>query len=275
MMKRHIFWILALVSSIAWANGTLKDIKGDVKVDSNSAVVGGVVTAGSMVKTGLDSRATIRFDDGQMIVLGSNTEFKVRQYTYSKVDPASDNIVLDIFRGSLRAITGALGHRNPNKFALFTPTATAGIRGTDFLASVVDYVGQDGVTRQQSFFNVKGGEIEVSTKAGKVALGKGQAVLTTPSGAITPIPLESLPANMQAIANAEVLTGNVAGATTGGASGTGAAVGTGAVAGTAAVAVPVIAIAGAVAGVVAATSENSTVTGHHGTATHHGTTTHH
>lgn len=264
-MKRHIFWIFALVSSVAWAGGSLKDVQGDVKVNAQAAAMGSKVDAGSMIKTGPASRATIRFDDGQIVVLGANTEFKVREYAYSKEDPSKDNIVLDIFRGSLRAISGALGHRNPNKFALFTPTATAGIRGTDFLTTVLDYVGQDGVTRQQAFFSVKGGQIEVSTKAGKLPLGKGQAVLTTPSGAITPVPLESLPAELQSLANMEVagVTGTGAGTAVTGTTGAGA--------GVAVVAVPVIAVAGAIAGVVAATSDNSTVTGHHGATSHHST----
>lgn len=264
-MKQHIFWIMALVSSMAWANGSLKDVQGDVKVDAKPAAIGAQVAAGSTIKTGPASRATLRFEDGQVVVLGANTEFKVREYTFNKADPSKDNIVLDIFRGTLRAISGALGHRNPSKFALYTPTATAGIRGTDFTTAVVDYIGQDGVTRQQVYFTVKGGKIEVATKAGKVIVGKGQAVLASPSGAITPIPAASLPPDLQALVNAEIT----------GISGTGAATtvtGT-AVGGTAAVAVPAVAIAGAVAGVVAATSDNSTVTGHH-TATGH-TTSHH
>lgn len=270
-MKRHILWVFALVSSVAWAGGSLKDVQGDVKVNAQAAAMGSKVDAGSMIKTGPASRATIRFDDGQIVVLGANTEFKVREYVYSKEDPSKDNIVLDIFRGSLRAISGALGHRNPNKFALFTPTATAGIRGTDFLTTVIDYIGQDGVTRQQAFFSVKGGQIEVSTKAGKLLLGKGQAVLTSPSGAITPVPLQSLPADLQALANMEVagVTGTGAGTTV---AGTGAA---GAGAGVAVVAVPVVAVAGAIAGIVAATSDNSTVTGHHGATSHHSTSVHH
>lgn len=263
-MKRHIFWVLALVSSMAWANGSLKDVQGDVKIDAKPAAIGAEVVAGSTVKTGPASRVTIRFADGQIVVLGANTEFKVRQYVYSKEDPSKDNIVLDIFRGTLRAISGALGHRNPSKFALYTPTATAGIRGTDFAATVVDYVGQDGVTRQQATFAVKSGRIEVATKAGKLTLGKGKAVVTSPSGAITPVAFESLSPELQQLFNLE-FSGAGAGTST---TLTGAGVG-----GATAVVVPAVAIAGAIAGLVSATADNSTVTGHHSTSGH--TPSHH
>lgn len=268
-MNRHFFWVLALTSSLAWADGTLKDVKGEVKVDGKVAVAGSEVLSGASVKTGPAARATIRFDDGQVIVLGANTEFKVRQYAYSKADSSKDNIVLDLFRGTLRAISGALGHRNPNKFALYTPTATAGIRGTDFLSIVTEFKGQDGVVRQQVTFAVKNGKITVSTKAGSLTLGQGQAVVTSPSGAITQVPIGSLPAELQELANLNVV--DIAGTNTA-ASITGSGAGTGA--GAAVVAVPVVAVAGAVAGVVAATSDDSTVTGHHGSAPGH-TTSHH
>lgn len=60
------------------------------------------------------------------------TEFRITKYRYSADGAASQNSsVLDLAKGALRMITGLIGQTNSSGYAIVTPTATMGIRGTD------------------------------------------------------------------------------------------------------------------------------------------------
>lgn len=60
------------------------------------------------------------------------TEFRITKYRYSADGAASQNSsVLDLAKGALRMITGLIGQTNRSGYAIVTPTATMGIRGTD------------------------------------------------------------------------------------------------------------------------------------------------
>jgi hypothetical protein len=51
--------------------------------------------------------------------------------------PDGDNASFNLVKGGLRSVTGLLGKRNKEKFAMKTPSATIGIRGTTFIAEWV------------------------------------------------------------------------------------------------------------------------------------------
>lgn len=90
------------------------------------------VAEGDELSTQDETYARIKFVDGGEIVLRPNTQLKVKNYAYVESKPQSDNIVLSLIRGGLRAVTGLLGKRNNERFKLETSTATIGIRGTHF-----------------------------------------------------------------------------------------------------------------------------------------------
>lgn len=90
------------------------------------------ITEGDELTTQEDTYARVKFADGGEIVLRPNTQLKVANYAYAEDKPQSDNMVLSLIRGGLRAVTGLLGKRNRDRFKLETTTATIGIRGTHF-----------------------------------------------------------------------------------------------------------------------------------------------
>lgn len=90
------------------------------------------IAEGDELITQQDTYARVKFVDGGEVVLRPNTQLKVATYAYSEDKPQSDNIVLSLVRGGLRAVTGLLGKRNRDRFKLETTTATIGIRGTHF-----------------------------------------------------------------------------------------------------------------------------------------------
>jgi hypothetical protein len=125
------------VSAGAFANGQFETVSGDVRVGPARATAkevakGDRALEGQTVFTGASGRALLRFEDGQVLVLNPNTEVKITAYRFDRKQPGGDKVSFDLLRGALRAVTGLIGSRNPTAFSMRTPTATIGIRGTDF-----------------------------------------------------------------------------------------------------------------------------------------------
>jgi hypothetical protein len=107
---------------------TAKRLDGTTKLlSTNSQII-----EGDELSTQQETYARVKFIDGGEVVLRPNTQLKVSAYAYTEDKPQSDNIVLNLVRGGLRAVTGLLGKRNRDRFKLETTTATIGIRGTHF-----------------------------------------------------------------------------------------------------------------------------------------------
>ncbi|GIZ51428.1 FecR family protein [Noviherbaspirillum aridicola] len=116
-------------------NGPLLAKKGDgtVKVLSLKSAV----EEGDVLVTEKATYARIRFIDDSEITLRPNTQLKVESFSFEEARPEKDSAAFNLVKGGLRAVTGALGKRNNERFGMNTPTATIGIRGTTFVAEYV------------------------------------------------------------------------------------------------------------------------------------------
>jgi hypothetical protein len=143
------------------------------------------IVTGNVVTTGPASSAILRFDDGSAIALHENSEFRVTDYAYSPATPANDRSVLELVKGALRSVTGALGQRTPQAYSMRTVTATIGIRGTDFMLALVN----------PAYMSVLDGAIAATNTAGSVTFAAGTtAVVQTAATLAVAIPAASLPA---------------------------------------------------------------------------------
>ena len=96
------------------------------------------VEEGDTLVTEKNTYAQLKFIDNSEITLKPGTTFKVENFAYDADKPDADNAAFNLVKGGLRSVTGLLGKRNKEKFALKTPTATIGIRGTTFLADYIE-----------------------------------------------------------------------------------------------------------------------------------------
>jgi hypothetical protein len=128
---------------------------------------GGDINSGNAIVTGNNGRAQVRFTDGGLISLQPNTEFKIASYV-DQNDPKEDRFLVDLLRGSMRAITGLIGKRNRDNYKLTTTTATIGIRGSGFK---VGY-NPDGTVSISSELE----KIEVCNQSGCIGLVAGESV---------------------------------------------------------------------------------------------------
>jgi hypothetical protein len=87
------------------------------------------IRSGDRIRTGPDGRVQLRFSDGAMMSIQPGSDFRIDTYAFDAVRQRS---FFELMHGSLRAVSGSIGKRNRDEWRLKTPTATIGIRGTEF-----------------------------------------------------------------------------------------------------------------------------------------------
>ena len=173
--------------SVAWAGsaGQITHLSGTLsakRVDGTSKLlsVKSEVMEGDTLATESETYARVKFNDGGEVVLRPGTQVKIENYSYNAAKPESDNIVISMFKGGLRAVTGLIGKRNREKVSFQTETATIGIRGTHFGALLCQSDCGGVPTTSGSapanglHVDVTNGAIVMSNRAGSVQINAGQ-----------------------------------------------------------------------------------------------------
>lgn len=143
-IKGLLFAALLAFGSAAWAqvagrvvhlSGPLvaKKANGTVKV----LAVKSEVENGDTLVSEKNTYALVKFIDNSEITLKPGTTFHIEKFAFDDGKPDGDNATFNLVKGGMRSISGMLGKRSKEKFALKTPTATIGIRGTTFIAQFV------------------------------------------------------------------------------------------------------------------------------------------
>jgi hypothetical protein len=88
-----------------------------------------VLYEGDVVTTAARSVAQLKLSDGTRITLRPGSSFQIETFNAA---PGSEQGIMTLFKGGLRAVTGFMSKRNQNAMRLRTPVATIGIRGTEF-----------------------------------------------------------------------------------------------------------------------------------------------
>ena len=91
--------------------------------------LGDRVYVGERVNAGASSEAVLRTEDAGLLALRPGGVFLAERYAAD--GKPTDNLSLRILMGSLRMVTGWIGHSNRAGYRVLTPSATIGIRGTD------------------------------------------------------------------------------------------------------------------------------------------------
>jgi len=93
------------------------------------------VFSGDRIVTSSQGQAQIQFVDQTKLVVGPNSSLLIDQFVFA--GKTADKVSINAVKGSLRFITGI----SPKKaYAIKTPTATIGVRGTQLDLSVVNGV---------------------------------------------------------------------------------------------------------------------------------------
>ena len=244
----------ALMAATAVVQTATGDVTATIGANASVALTqNSTLESGMTVTTGDNSRIVMKFEDGQVIALNANTSFKIDQYHFEQAKPQKSSMIFSLLKGAMRAITGLIAKDNTNAFTLHTPSATIGIRGTDFMAATGSL-----------YLQVINGTVSATNSAGTTAFAAGQtgfiSTLSTLPAAISAAQLPASVATSFSQLGSMAVTG--AGAATGGASSGGAAAGGTAATSAAVGGLTTVAVVGTVAAVAAvaaiAANDNNT-----------------
>ena len=129
--------VALFIAELAFANSVATTVNGSVQVATGTAAArplrqGDEVRQGDTVTTGPNSSVVLRFDDGQIAALTSNSRMTVTAYQYNP-QQSTGNVLLSLIDGGMRAITGLIGKAAPTRVTYRAATATIGIRGSEVM----------------------------------------------------------------------------------------------------------------------------------------------
>lgn len=128
------------------------------------------------LRTG-EGRLQVRFVDDSKLRMTEHTRIVIDNVVFDE-DPSKSDLAMTFAQGTARFISGQLGKVDKENIRLKTPTASIGIRGTDFTVTV-DEFGKTLVVLLPDVNGISSGEIIVSTMTGEVVLNKPFESTTT------------------------------------------------------------------------------------------------
>ena len=168
---------------------TITDAKGQAK----AATVGSLVDNGDVINTGAQSWVVLNMVDGASLTLRPDTRVRIVAYHFEDEQPANNKSWLELFAGTLRSITGLIGHQNPRDYSLKTPTATVGVRGTDHETTVIDDAHASADSPAGTYDNVNDGATVLKDEQGEVEVHPGTAGFLRPDAHAVPQLLQHPP----------------------------------------------------------------------------------
>jgi len=169
-------WLLILAG---WANavdiGSISELRGNGEVvrqgttDKLLAELALGIASYDDVRTG-NGRMAIEFLDSSVVRLTEHSKIIIDDFVYDP-DPNKSKLALSMASGTARFITGRLAGIKKENIFIRTPSATIGIRGTDF-TTTVDELGRSLVILLPDAMGNASGEISVTTWSGTEILDK-------------------------------------------------------------------------------------------------------
>jgi hypothetical protein len=119
-----------IAARVALAQGRVSAIAQDGR--SRPLAVGLPVFVNEIVDTGPGGQAVLVFADQGRVTVQENTRLLVERFRFDAARPGSGEMLLNLLRGGLRALTGSIARERADAFQLRTSVATVGVRGTGF-----------------------------------------------------------------------------------------------------------------------------------------------
>ena len=186
--------VVATAAPAAPANpaaGTVTLVTGHASAATSSGEIrdlikGGAVYSGEVITTSTASFVNVEFSDGGRVLLRPETRFVIERYQYAANTQASagtpgtpqapqESAFFRLLKGGFRAVSGLIGHTRREDYAVQTPVATIGIRGTDY---EVRYCNGDcaditPAPKDGLYAGVQSGGIQIDSPAGSIATAAG------------------------------------------------------------------------------------------------------
>lgn len=119
--------------------GTVKVVKGEVSILRGDEVIaakpGAPVLAQDRLHTGPDGSVGVTLRDDTLISSGPNSTITIDKYAFNSTTHAGE-MLISVLKGTFSMVSGMMVKHSPEAAAIKTPTATIGVRGTEFAIEV-------------------------------------------------------------------------------------------------------------------------------------------
>jgi hypothetical protein len=173
--------VAAVVGKVVAGSGTLlvRELDGDERSVKRQSPI----FVGDTIMVGKNGFIQLRFTDGTLVALRSDSEFLVEEYEYQESEHGNGKLVFNLLKGGLRTISGAIGKKNQENYQMKTPVASIGIRGTMYgLMYCVD--GQCSGVDDGLYGGVLEGMIAVEVEGDDGLVKKNGFFFVTPDGKV-------------------------------------------------------------------------------------------
>ena len=128
-------WVHASATHV----GVVKSVNGQAQIirdtQSISAEVNVKLLNGDLVKTGLDGKIGLVFEDDTVVSMGPNSQFQIEEFLFQPAEKKL-SFVARMIQGTASFLSGQIAKLAPHLVRLETPDATIGLRGTHVLVKV-------------------------------------------------------------------------------------------------------------------------------------------
>lgn len=138
----------AMAQNIGKADAVVLSVWGEIERQRSPLSAGDQVFLNQLIQTESKASTSIVFNDQTRLAIGSKSIVLLDKFVY-RPGSRSNRLVLNATRGALRFVTG---RAKSSSYRINTPTATIGVRGTDFDVYVDRYKStllllRDGIVR--------------------------------------------------------------------------------------------------------------------------------
>ena len=151
MMKHGRFALTGLIAATFalpnWAAagdegriGTVKVVKGGVNIlrgeQRLKAAPGASVLVADQVVTAADGAVGITLRDNTLLSAGPNSSLSLEKFAFNSTTHEG-SMDTSLKRGTLSVVSGKIAKQSPESVRFSTPSASLGVRGTEFVIEVV------------------------------------------------------------------------------------------------------------------------------------------
>jgi hypothetical protein len=159
---------------ILWAYGEVERLAPDGV--ATALAKGDPVFEGDVIRSGAGSHAHLLMKDEALMAVRAGSSVRLAQYRYAGREDGSEHAVIELIKGGLRSITGAIGRSNKDNYQLKNEMHVIGIRGTDHETFATDEGTYNRVTLGGTYLKSDAGRLELSPgETGFVAMRIGAA----------------------------------------------------------------------------------------------------
>ena len=189
---------------------------GPTEIQRDKSVIEGAVNTGiESMDTVVTARAKaeITFADDTKVQITEQSKLVIDDFVYDPQQADAGKLSIKVAMGTARYASGAIAHNDPGGVKIETPTATIGVRGTDF-SMTVDELGRSLIillpSCPKNYKNIerdcKTGSIVVTTDMGEEILDKPFQATRTSSKESSPSKSVILKLNQEQINNMLILS---------------------------------------------------------------------